>query len=580
MRATRCLWNTYKEIPKDAEVISHQLLLRAGLLNKSASGIFDYLPLFQRSIRKLTQIIIEEMEKINCFELQMSTITPSELWQESGRWDLMGPLMLKIQDRHEKYYCFSPTNEEAVVNIFRKLAKSYKALPVAFHQVNTKFRDEIRPRFGLLRGREFLMHDAYSFHLNKEQLDQGYHEFYRAYENIFNRVGLKYLIVEADGGAIASSESKTHEFQVLAASGEDTLVYCEETRWAANIEKSVTYRSKKSGNPEVLKLEKINTPTVSTMTDLEKFFKCGQEMFLKALFYKIVSTDKEAKNIYALVFLAGDDELNEIKLKNALNAQDIVMGTSAEAKELGIHPGYLGPLNIQSREDFVILVDENLILEHSYICGANETNYHYLGFCFQRDMKTPFTKIDLRLSKEGDFTQEKTHTVKITKGIEVGHIFQLGDKYSQKLSATVLDVQGKPFVPLMGTYGIGVTRTLASAIEQSHDANGIVWPLAIAPFHVHLCGIFKSPAFEQQIDAIYEEMQKASLEVFYDDRFLSPGVTFKDADILGLPFRILVSEKEFSVSGLVELKFRNKEEILKVSLKEAMAKIIEEMKRE
>jgi prolyl-tRNA synthetase len=579
MRASKCLWNTYKEIPKDAEIISHQLLLRAGLINKSAAGIFDYLPLLQRSIRKLTQIIIEEMEAIGCFELQMSAITPSELWQESGRWDIMGPLMLRLQDRHDKSYCFSPTNEEAVVNIFRKLAKSYKALPVAFHQVNTKFRDEIRPRFGLLRGREFLMHDAYSFHVNKEQLDEGYAQFYRAYENIFNRVGLKYLIVEADGGAIASSEAKTHEFQVLAGSGEDTLVYCEETRWAANIEKSITLRASPSGSKSPAPLTKVPTPNMTSIQELSSHFKVGPEQCLKALFYKATFAGKDSKSKFVLALIAGDDDVNEIKLKNAINAHEIFMGSPAEAKQLGLHPGYLGPLNTTFTEDFVLLADEQLNFDHAYICGANEVGMHFQSFSFARDLKTNFIKCDLRLSQEGDLTQDKKHSVKITKGIEVGHIFQLGDKYSKKLEASVLDATGKPFIPLMGTYGIGVTRTLASALEQSHDANGIIWPISIAPFHVHLCGIAKSDEFLKQIGQVYSDLQKASIEVFYDDRNQSPGVTFKDADLLGLPFRILISERDFPTTGLVEFKERTKPEVQKITLTSAIEIIKEQLSK-
>ncbi|MDH4466952.1 MAG: proline--tRNA ligase [Bacteriovoracaceae bacterium] len=570
MRATKCLWSTYKEIPKDAEIISHQLLLRAGLIHKTGAGLFDYLPLMQKSIRKMSQIIIEEMENISCFELQMSVVTPSELWMESGRWDVMGPLMLKIQDRHEKKYCFSPTNEEAVVNIFRKYAKSYKSLPVAFHQVNTKFRDEIRPRFGLLRGREFLMHDAYSFHANKEDLDAGYEKFYQAYQQIFERVGLEFLVVEADGGAIASSQSKTHEFQVLAQSGEDTLVYCEETRWAANIEKSITLKTSAPGTKNSSPLEKISTPKISSIEDLTNFFKQPSSHFLKALFYKITFLANQ-KTKFVLALICGDDELNEVKLKNFLGADEIFMGSNSEAQALELAPGYFGPLDTKFTEDFTLLIDQSIDLKNSYICGANAYHFHYQNFSPSRDLKVDDYQVaDIRLSQEGDLTLDKKHQVKITKGIEVGHIFQLGDKYSKKLQATVLDESGKPFIPLMGTYGIGVTRTIASALEQSFDENGIIWPISLAPYHIHLCGIFKDQSFIHEIDGVYEKLKKLNFEVFYDDRFLSPGVTFKDSDLLGLPFRLLITERDFLTTNLVELKLRTEKEVRKIPLSEAI----------
>lgn len=556
MRLSQHSWQTYKEVPKDAEIISHQLMLRAGLIHKIAPGIFCYLPFAYRSIRKIENIIREEMDKIGSLEILMAMVTPGDLWKESGRWSQMGPEMTRFVDRSQKDMCLSPTNEETVTEIFRKIIKSYKQLPVTYYQINTKFRDEIRPRFGLLRGREFSMKDAYSFHMDKPSLDKVYQDMYTAYENIFKRLGLDFMVVEADAGKMGTSESKTHEFQVIASSGEDTIVYCKETGYASNIEKAQTRRAEFVKAAEG-KIQEIETVGKTTIRDVSEFLGAPEFHSLKALVYSSIAGDKEE---VVLFFILGDDELNETKVKNLLGSDHLVLASDAKIAELGMVKGYIGPVGLE--EKVKIIFDQSVARDGHFVVGANKKNYHLKNFSPIRDLKNASFS-DIRMAKEGDLSNCGKFKIKIAKGIEVGHIFQLGKKYTEAMSATVLDQNGKAHIPLMGCYGIGVTRTLASAIEQSHDENGIIWPKPIAPYHIYFAVIAKSDEFRKTADGIYE-MLKKHFEVLYDDRNSGPGFMFKDADLLGLPIRLTMGERDYTQDQQIEIKIRKTGETLKV----------------
>jgi prolyl-tRNA synthetase len=558
MKLTNTIWQTLKEVPKEAEIASHQLLLRAGLVHKSVSGIFSYLPFAVRTIRKIEKIIREELESIDVQEIIMSVMTPSDLWKESGRWDDYGPLMLRAQDRGERFLCFSPTNEEAVTDIFRKTVSSYKSLPQAVYQINTKFRDEIRPRFGMLRGREFTMKDAYSFHLDKPCLDQFYDEMYKAYFSIFTRLELEFMVVEADAGDMGDSGSKTHEFQILAASGEDELVYTEGGEFAANIEKAQTVRGEKDYDYKEQKVVEVETPNMPTISQVSESLGKNTHHTLKVLVYKTIKKDRED---FVLCVLLGDDDLNELKLKNYLGPDHLSMATDTEIEQLKLTKGYIGPqdnFHIQTLVDNA--VDENAF----FVVGANKKNYHITGFKLN-DHAGKFEKIDLRISKMGDLDVKSGSPINIKKGIEVGHIFQLGAKYTKALDASVLDQNGKKLYPFMGCYGIGVTRVFQAAIEQNHDDKGIVWPKAIAPFQVYLLEIGKSEEFKTSVDELYKMLKGQNLEVVYDNRKLSPGAKFKDAELLGIPIILVAGEKNASKEESLEVIVRKTGEKVSMS---------------
>ncbi len=569
MRLSKACWQTYKEIPKEAEIPSHQLLMKAGLLHKSGSGIYQYLPFALRVIQKIENIIREELNKIYSQEITMSMVTPGELWKESGRWDLMENLMVQFEDRGGKDLCLSPTNEESVTDIFRKIVKSYKQLPVSLYQINTKFRDEIRPRFGLMRGREFIMKDAYTFHLNKECMDKGYEEMYQAYSNIFKRMGLDFAIVEADAGNMGSTDSKTHEFQVIAETGEDLIVYSESSDYAANIEKAETIRKNLSFSKDS-EVTEIDTPKMKSIADVCNHLKVDQYQSLKSLVYTSIT---DAKESHHLVLLLGDDELNEVKLKNYLNATYLVMTKDETIKDLGLIKGFIGPHNCS--ENLNIVYDQAIDLDSSYIIGANKVDKHLKGFVPSRNCKDSVNQTDLRNSKPGDYTQCGEHEVKIKKGIEVGHIFQLGDKYTKAMSAQVLDNNGKKVNPLMGCYGIGVTRTMAAAIEQNHDEQGMIWPMAIAPYQVYFSLIGKSEEIKKLASDIYDSLVSDKIEVLFDDRGLGPGAMFKDSDLLGLPIRITLGERDYKESNLLEIKLRKCGTVHKVSREGLNSKVKE-----
>lgn len=578
MKLSNGFWQTYKEIPSEAEIPSHQLMLRAGLIHKSGAGLYNYLPIGLRSIQKVERIIREELNKIGCYELAMTVVTPGELWKESKRWDQMGDLMLKAKDRAGRDICLSPTNEEAIVDIFKKTIKSYKQLPLTLYQINTKFRDEIRPRFGIMRGREFTMKDAYSFHDTWESLDLVYEDLYKAYQNIFRRMGLDFMAVEADGGAMADGKAKTHEFQVLADSGEDKIIRCIETNYAANIERAETFRKIDVRKASENKLTEVETPNKQTLEEVSAFLKKPASEGLKCLLYAGIKGEKEEK---VMVVLLGDDELNEIKLKGILKADHVRPLVENELKELNLIKGYIGPHG--AGKELKIIVDSCVDETLDYFTGANKENYHVMNFILNRDIsKDNYEKCDLRLSKSGDIHRQEINgkiiegMVQEMKGIEVGHIFQLGDKYTKSMNATVLDKNGKAVHPFMGCYGIGTTRTVAAAIEQNHDENGIIWPLAMAPYHIHFSSIVKSDEMIQLAEEIYKNFLEAGFEVLFDDRDkVGAGFKMKDADLLGLPLRIVFGERDYLVDKMLEIKVRKTGEVIKVEKENLISKVTE-----
>ncbi|MFZ8933382.1 MAG: proline--tRNA ligase [Bacteriovoracaceae bacterium] len=572
MRLSRGFWQTFKEAPADATIPSHQLMVRAGLIHKSGAGIYNYLPIGLRAIQKVENIIREELNKDEGYEVTMSVVTPGELWQESGRWDAMGALMLKTKDRAGRDLCISPTNEEAVVDIFKKSIQSYKQLPVTLYQINTKFRDEIRPRFGVMRGREFTMKDAYSFHADWECLEEGYKKMYKAYERIFSRIGLNFIAVEADAGAMADGKQKTHEFQVLANSGEDKVIKCEATGYAANIERAETQRPKLDFDMSSPEIKEVSTPGTQTIEEVCELLKYPQHRSLKSLVYSVIRDDQEE---FVLAVLLGDDELNEIKLNLWAKADHIKPATDNQIVQLGLEKGYIGPHQIKTN-NIKILIDREIDLDAAYCTGANKKDFHITGFIPSRDLSEIET-VDLRLSKAGDIhsINGKEGEVEQISGVEVGHVFQLGDKYSKAMNATILDKNGKAVHPFMGCYGIGTTRTVAAAIEQSHDEDGIIWPLSIAPYHVHFCTIVKSEEMNELGDEIYKEMLSKNIEVLYDDRpKLGPGFKFKDADLLGLPVRVVLGERDYKKDQLLEIKLRKSKEVIKVSKEDLIPTLI------
>lgn len=565
MRLSQGYWQTLKETPSDADVISQQLMMRAGLMYKTGAGLYTYQPMALKSLKKIEKIIREELDKINCFEIQMPVMTPAELWQESGRWDAMGGQMLKLKDRAERELCFSPTNEETVTDLFRRTVNSYKQLPVCLYQINTKFRDEIRPRFGLMRAREFTMKDGYSFHLDKESLDKFYDEIYVAYETIFKRLGLEFIAVEADGGAMAGGGAKTHEFQVVADNGEDYVVTVPKTKFAANIEKAMTVR-KNITSAAASELTKFSTPHQKTCEEVCSAHGMPITQSLKSI---VMNAIIKGKDQFFMVMLLGDDSLNEVKFKNKVAAEHIRPAQQNELDQLGLVKGFMGPTT--TSEGLKVIYDEAIDMEASYVVGANESDFHLKGFVPSRDTKPKSFRADMRMAKEGDYIGEDQIVLK--KGIEVGHIFQLGDKYTKAMKVTVLNEQGKGVTPTMGCYGIGVTRVLASAVEQNNDKDGIIWPASIAPYDVYLCYIGKTPEIKAVAEGIWSELKNQKLDILFDDRQLGPGQMFKDADLIGLPIRVVIGERDFLATGEIEIKIRRTGETLKVKKEELTSTI-------
>ncbi|MFO1258624.1 MAG: proline--tRNA ligase [Gammaproteobacteria bacterium] len=546
MRTSQCLMATQKETPADAELISHQLMYRAGLIRKLGAGLYTWLPLGLRVLNRVSQVVREEMNQINGQEILMPAIQPATLWQETGRWETFGPQLLSMKDRNDREYCFGPTHEEVVTDLMRKELKSYKQLPLTVYQVQTKFRDEIRPRFGVMRAREFIMKDAYSFHLSTDCLQKTYDDMYRAYSNIFTRLGLKFRAVLADTGAIGGNNS--HEFHVLADSGEDALVYCPTSDYAANLEKAESAPLSYEKPSSQASLELTATPGIKTIQAQAEFMKLEPKQILKTLLVK--GTDAP---VVALL-LRGDHELNEVKAAKLNGIASPLQLASDQEIQAAVNcpPGFIGPieLNVPIFGDYAI--------EHMYnfSCGANQKDKHYIGVNWGRDVTLP-TLVDLRNVQAGDPSPDGKGSLEICRGIEVGHIFQLGNKYSEAMKATVLTESGAPQVLEMGCYGIGISRIVAAAIEQNHDERGIIWPDALAPYQVVIIpmGYDRSPEVKRVTDEIYQKLLDMGVEVLLDDRNERPGVLFADMDLIGIPHRIVVGERGLK-EGKLEYKHR------------------------
>ena len=548
MRWSQTLIPTLKEDPADAEVVSHKLLVRGGMIRQISRGIYDYLPLAFKTIRKVEAIVREEMNRAGAQELLLPIASPAELWQESGRWEEYGKELVRFKDRHERDFCLGPTHEEVVTDLVRRVVRSYRELPFNVYQIQTKFRDEVRPRFGLMRGREFIMKDAYSFHADIDDCRREYDNMFQTYKRIFTRCGLQFRPVEADTGAIGGSQS--HEFQVLAESGEDAIVSCNHCDYAANVEKAEIRAQRPAARElgqEAPQLQKVATPGKKTVAEVAAFLHLATAKFIKTLVYK---TDQ--KDLVA-VLVRGDHEINERKLQAALGCRDVALAEEAEIEAAsGVVPGFLGPIGLPLR----IIADLAVQGVRGAVTGANEANAHYIEVDQERDF-TPAAFADLRLAVAGDPCPRCDQgTLEAHRGIEVGQIFYLGKKYSEKLGATYLDAEGRERPIEMGCYGIGITRLMAAAIEQNHDANGIIWPLALAPFEVLLLPInYKDQAVQKVCDKIYAELQERGVETLLDDRDERPGVKFKDGDLIGIPLRVTIGAKGLE-KGCVELRWR------------------------
>jgi len=558
MRVSQFHLSTLKETPTDAEISSHQLMLRAGLIRRLASGLYTWLPLGLRVLRKVERIVREEMEAAGSIELLMPAVQPAELWQESERWQQYGPELLRFKDRHQREFCFGPTHEEIITDLARRELKSYKQLPINFFQIQSKFRDEIRPRFGVMRAREFLMKDAYSFHLDQESLQQTYDTMFAAYNRIFNRLGLKFRPVQADSGSIGGSAS--HEFHVLADSGEDAIAVSDSSDYAANVEKAAALPPSEARPAASVELSSVETPHQQSIEEVSEFLKVPASRCLKTLL--VVGADEE-QPVIALV-LRGDHDLNEIKAENLpqVAAPFEFASEAAVQQAAGCAPGSIGPRGLS----IPVIADHSALSVADFVCGANEDGQHLTGVNWQRDLPEA-SAADLRNVQAGDASPDGNGNLQIVRGIEVGHIFQLGDKYSTALDAKVLDETGKPRIMTMGCYGIGVSRVVAAAIEQNHDDNGILWPAAIAPFQVALVPInmHKSEGLKEATDQLYGQLQAAGIEVLLDDRQARPGFMFADMELIGIPHRIVISDRGLK-AGQLEYKGRSDEKSQDIDL--------------
>lgn len=569
MRASRFLFATLRETPNDAEVISHQLMLRAGMIRKLASGLYTWLPMGVRVLNKVEAIVREEMDKVGSLQVYMPVTQPASLWEESGRYVQYGPELLRFNDRHGNPFVLGPTHEEVITDLARNELKSYKQLPANFYQVQTKFRDEIRPRFGVMRSREFIMKDAYSFHANQESLQQTYDDMYAAYCKIFTRLGLDFRPVQADTGSIGGSGS--HEFHVLASSGEDDIAFSTESDYAANIEMAeAVLVGERAAPTQELKL--VDTPNQKTIADVSAFLGTDPAHSVKALLVQGIAKEDGSVPVVAL-FLRGDHELNEIKAeKHAQIAAPLTFATEEQIAALGLTAGFVGPQGLVEK-GVTVIVDRAASVLSDFVAGANAADKHATGVNWERDAQ--FTEVyDLRNVVEGDPSPDGKGTLQIKRGIEVGHIFQLGQKYSEALGCKVLGEDGKPFTVTMGCYGIGVTRVVASAIEQNFDEKGIIWPTAIAPFEVAIVPMnaHKSPRTVEAAEALYTELTAAGYDVILDDRNERPGVKFSDLELTGIPHRIVIGEKGLD-AGTFEYKGRRDAESVNISKEELLAKI-------
>ena len=548
MRLSQFHLATVKEVPADAEIASHQLMLRAGMIRKLAAGLYTWSPLGLRVLRKVEHIVREEMNRAGAIEMLMPSIQPRELWEETGRWQKFGGQLLKIKDRKEQEFCYGPTHEEVVTDFARNELKSYKQLPINFYQIQTKFRDEIRPRFGVMRAREFLMKDAYSFHINQESLSTTYEVMYQAYARIFTRLGLKFRAVQADTGAIGGNAS--HEFQVLADSGEDAIAFSDGSDYAANIEKAEAMAPTTPRGAATASLQRVDTPRVKSVEEVSAHFTIPANRVVKTVLVR-------GKDGLVALCLRGDHDINEVKaIKLPEMPDESVLASEEEIiAATGTRPGFIGPVGLP--ESIPVIVDRSAAVLADFVCGGNANDTHYTGANWERDAR--ITRIeDVRQVVAGDPSPDGHGTLHLARGIEVGHVFQLGKKYAEALDATVLDDQGKKQVMLMGCYGIGVSRIVAAAIEQRHDEAGIIWPEAMAPWRVAVCVINPKNAADvtAAAESLYNELSARGIETVWDDRGLRPGAMFADMELIGIPHRVVISERGLA-AGTLEYRARD-----------------------
>ena len=564
MRASQFFISTLKEAPQEAELPSHKLMLRAGLIKRLGSGLYSWMPLGLRVLRKVENVVRDEMNKAGALELLMPAVQPKELWEETGRWAVFGPQMLKIRDRHERDFCFGPTHEEVITDIARKEIRSYKQLPLNFYQIQTKFRDEIRPRFGVMRAREFVMKDAYSFHTSFESLEQTYQVMYQAYSNVFDRLGLKFRAVKADTGAIGGDGS--HEFHVLADSGEDALAYCEQSDYAANVELAEALPPTQPRATAAEAMREVETPKQTACEDVAALLGIGIEKTVKAIALM-------ADGQFYLLLLRGDHTLNEIKAAKLPGLANFRFATEEEIRAaLNCPPGFIGPVGVAA--SVKIYADHTVAAMSDFVCGANKPKYHLAGVNFGRDLPEPSVVADIRNVVTGDPSPDGKGSLDLCRGIEVGHIFQLRTKYAQAMGASYLDENGQTQIMEMGCYGIGVSRIVGAAIEQGNDAKGIVFPAAMAPFEVVVCpiGMDRSELVKEAADKLYADLQAAGIDVLFDDRGERPGVMFADMELIGIPHRVVLGERSLK-EGNVEYQARTDTEAQAVALTDVVARL-------
>lgn len=558
MKQSQTFIPTLKETPKDAEIKSHQLLLRAGYIRQVASGIYSFLPLGKKVLNKIENIVREEMNAAGAVEMLMPALQPAELWEESGRWQSYGPELMRMHDRHERPFVLGPTHEEVITSLVRNEIRSYKRLPINMYQIQTKYRDEKRPRFGLLRGREFIMKDAYSFHADEESLDETYQKMVEAYKKILTRLDLDYRVVHADSGAIGGSSS--HEFMVLSDTGEDIIAYSDSSDYAANIEKAEVVTTYEKPDEPLKELEKVDTGDNRTIEAVAGFLQIKPEQLIKSLLFVV---DDE----FVLALVRGDHEVNDVKLKNLFNAQTVELASPEQAKEvLGASVGFVGPIGA----DVKIVADHAVQYMVNAVCGANEERMHYINVNPGRDF-TPDQYADLRFIQEGDPSPDGKGTIKFARGIEIGHVFKLGTKYSEAMGATFLDENGKEKPLIMGCYGIGVSRLLAAVAEQKADDKGLIWPEEITPYELHLIVVNKKDPLQwEKANELYETLTAERFDVLFDDRDERAGVKFADSDLIGIPYRAIVGKKIHD--GIIEVKDRRTGEVKDIVLDELLEK--------
>jgi prolyl-tRNA synthetase len=572
MKASQFFIRTLKEAPADAEIVSHKLMMRAGLIRKLGAGIYNYMPMGLKVIRKVEGIIREEMDKAGAVELLMPVVQPAELWQETGRWDKMGPELLRIKDRHDRDFLIQPTSEEVVTDIARHEIKSYKQLPVNFYQIQTKFRDERRPRFGIMRGREFSMKDAYSFDRDVDGMKVSYAKMFDAYTRIFQRLGLNFRAVNADNGAIGGTGSQ--EFHVIADTGEDAIAYCPSSDYAANIETAEALSLIASRGAASQAMALTPTPGQVKCEDVAQFLKCSIEKTVKSI---VLAVDQEGGAKLFLLLIRGDHELNEIKASKVPGLTDFRFATEAEIIEyFGTPPGYLGP--VKTNKPLTIVADRTVANMSDFICGANQEGHHLTGVNWGRDLPEPLVA-DLRNVIAGDASPDGKGVLEICRGIEVGHVFQLGTRYSESMNAVYLDEKGQSQPMVMGCYGIGVTRLLGAAIEQRFDERGIMWPVSIAPFQVVLCpmGYDRSDMVREASDKLYQDLLSAGIEVILDDRGERPGAMFADWELIGVPYRVVIGERGLK-EGQLEFQARTDAEASAVPVGDVAKKVTDLVK--